>query len=168
MTIFFFHMKHISGYTRSRSHCEAEMKTAKWSIGQFQANKCLHCGFLYSLNLVGDLIDVDAAVVCLLLVVTIPALWVEIISKFNRWKRIITARLLQVLSWHFAHFQPVPQEVVLIPCTEHTLYSLSKHFNIFQMSMWSTLATPMVSSEPLFYGADVASTAYDSEFKGEN
>lgn len=33
----------------------------------------LYCGYL--LNLMGDFIDVDTAVVCLLLVVTVPALF---------------------------------------------------------------------------------------------
>lgn len=31
----------------------------------------------------GDLVDIDAAVVCLLLVVTVPALWVEINKKHS-------------------------------------------------------------------------------------
>lgn len=39
-------------------------------------------GFGYLLNLMGDFIDVDAAVVCLLLVVTISTLWVGIQKKY--------------------------------------------------------------------------------------
>lgn len=35
------------------------------------------CGFFYLLNLMGDLVDINAAVVCLLLVVTISALWIK-------------------------------------------------------------------------------------------
>lgn len=42
-----------------------------------------HSGFFYLLDLVGDLVDIDTAVVRLLLVITVPALWTEQSEKIT-------------------------------------------------------------------------------------